>query len=197
MPLSWNEIRSRALAFSREWADAASENAQAKPFWIDFFDVFGVSSKRVASFEEPVKKLGERQGFIDLFWKGVLLVEHKSRGKNLDKAYDQALDYFPGLKERDLPKYVIVSDFARIRLYDLETGSREEFELGQFPKRIHLFGFIAGYQAKPVKPEDPVNAKAAEHLGRLHDQLKAGGYEGHPLEILLLIRHELIMKRRT
>lgn len=55
MPLSWNEIRSRALAFSREWADAVSENAQAKPFWIDFFDVFGVSSKRVASFEEPVK----------------------------------------------------------------------------------------------------------------------------------------------
>ena len=47
MPLSWNEIRSRALAFSREWADAASKNAQAKPFWIDFFDVFGISSKRV------------------------------------------------------------------------------------------------------------------------------------------------------
>lgn len=186
MPLSWNEIRSRALAFSREWADAASENAQAKPFWIDFFDVFGVSSKRVASFEEPVKKLGDKQGFIDLFWKGVLLVEHKSRGKDLDKAYGQALDYFPGLKERDLPKYVIVSDFARIRLYDLEAGGREEFELGQFPKRIHLFGFIAGYQAKPVKPEDPVNAKAAEHLGRLHDQLKAGGYQGHPLEILLV-----------
>lgn len=87
MPLSWNEIRSRALAFSREWADAASENAQAKPFWIDFFDVFGISSKRVASFEEPVKKLGDKQGFIDLFWKGVLLVEHKSRGKDLDKAY--------------------------------------------------------------------------------------------------------------
>jgi hypothetical protein len=54
MPLSWNEIRSRALAFSREWADATSENAQAKPFWIEFFDVFGITSKRVASFEEPV-----------------------------------------------------------------------------------------------------------------------------------------------
>lgn len=54
----------------------------------------------------------------------MLLVEHKFRGKDLDRAYDQALDYFPGLKERDLPKYVIVSDFARIRLYDLEAGSR-------------------------------------------------------------------------
>ena len=90
MPLSWNEIRNRALAFSREWADAASENAQAKPFWVEFFDVFGISSKRVASFEEPVKKLGDKQGFIDLFWKGVLLVEHKSRGKDLDRAYTPA-----------------------------------------------------------------------------------------------------------
>jgi hypothetical protein len=39
--------------------------------------VFGISRKRVASFEEPVKKLGNKQGFIDLFWKGVLLIEPK------------------------------------------------------------------------------------------------------------------------
>ncbi|MEW5943681.1 MAG: hypothetical protein AB1710_07505 [Pseudomonadota bacterium] len=48
MPLSWNEIKSRAFAFSKEWAGADSENAQAKPFWIEFFNVFGISSKRVA-----------------------------------------------------------------------------------------------------------------------------------------------------
>ena len=186
MPLSWNEIKSRAFAFSKEWAEADSENAQAKPFWIEFFNVFGISSKRVASFEEPVRLLGDKRGFIDLFWKGVLLIEHKSRGKDLDRAYTQALDYFPGLKERDLPKYVIVSDFARIRLYDLEAGTREEFELAELPKKVHLFGFIAGYQVKSFGQEDPVNAKAAEHLGRLHDQLKGAGYEGHALEVFLV-----------
>ena len=41
MPLSWNEIKSRALAFSRTWADAASEDSEAKPFWIAFFEIFG------------------------------------------------------------------------------------------------------------------------------------------------------------
>ena len=51
MPLSWNEIKSRALAFSREWADASSE---AKPFWITFFEIFGISYKRVATYEHPV-----------------------------------------------------------------------------------------------------------------------------------------------
>ena len=87
MPLSWNEIKNRALAFSKNWEDDFSENAEAKSFWDGFFDVFGISRKRVASFEEPVKLLGDKQGFIDLFWKGVLLVEHKSRGKSLDKAH--------------------------------------------------------------------------------------------------------------
>ena len=117
MPLSWNEIKSRALAFSREWADETSEDAEAKPFWNDFFNVFGVSRRRVASFESRVKKIDGKDGYIDLLWKGMLLIEHKSRGKDLDRAYGQALDYFPGLKERELPKYLIVSDFARFRLY--------------------------------------------------------------------------------
>jgi hypothetical protein len=51
MPLSWNEIKSNALQFSKTWADAASEDSQAKPFWIDFFEIFGVNNKRVATFE--------------------------------------------------------------------------------------------------------------------------------------------------
>jgi len=97
MPISWNEIRGRALAFSKEWADSSIEDADAKSFWDGFFNVFGISRKRVASFEEPVKKLGEKRGFIDLFWKGILLVEHKSKGKDLDRAFAQALDYFPGI----------------------------------------------------------------------------------------------------
>ena len=108
MPLSWNEIRNRAHEFSKRWENETSEDAEAKPFWVEFFNVFGIDRKRVASFEEPVKKLGDRQGYIDLFWKGMLLVEHKSRGKDLDKAYTQALDYFPGIKERDLPKYRVM-----------------------------------------------------------------------------------------
>jgi len=186
MALSWNEIRNRAHEFSKRWENETSEDAEAKPFWTEFFNVFGIDRKRVASFEEPVKKLGDKQGYIDLFWKGMLLVEHKSRGKDLDKAYTQALDYFPGIKERDLPKYVLVSDFARFRLYDLEEGTQEEFRLADLHKRIKHFAFIAGYRTQTIAPQNPVNIKAAERMGRLHDALKAAGYEGHPLEVLLV-----------
>lgn len=186
MPLSWNEIKNRALAFSKKWEDECSEEAEAKSFWDGFFDVFGISRKRVASFEEPVKLRGDKQGFIDLFWKGLLLVEHKSRGKSLDKAHTQALDYFPGITERHLPKYVLVSDFARFRLYDLEENEEYEFALKDLRKNVRLFGFIAGYQTHKIKEQDPVNIKAAEQMGRLHDKMKEVGYEGHPLELYLV-----------
>jgi hypothetical protein len=186
MPLSWNEIKSRSLAFSREWHHETSEDAEAKSFWDGFFYIFGISRKRIAAFEAPVKKLGDKQGFIDLFWKGVLLVEHKSRGKDLDKAYAQALDYFPGILERELPKYVLVSDFARFRLYDLEENEQHEFELQDLHKNIRLFGFIAGYQTHTIQEQDPVNIKAADRMGTLHDQMRETGFEGHPLELYLV-----------
>ena len=186
MPLSWNEIKTRSLAFSKEWQEESSEDAEAKSFWDNFFNVFGISRKRVASFEDPIKKLGDKQGFIDLFWKGVLIVEHKSRGKSLDKAYTQALDYFDGIRERDLPKYVLVSDFARFRLYDLEENEQHEFELKDLHKNVRLFAFIAGYQTHKIQEQDPVNIKAAEQMGKLHDQMKEVGYSGHPLELYLV-----------
>ena len=186
MPLSWNEIKSRALAFSCKWENETSEDAEAKSFWDDFFQIFDISRKRVASFEEPVRKLGDKRGYIDLFWKGTLIVEHKSRGKNLDRAFTQALDYFPGIAERDLPKYVLVSDFARFRLYDLEAGTHVEFRLADLHRKVKHFAFIAGYRTQEIKPQDPVNIKAAEQMGKLHDLLKASGYAGHGLELLLV-----------
>ncbi len=186
MPLSWNEIKDRALKFSQDWADEASERAEAKTFWDAFFNVFGVSRKRVATFEQKVKKIDGKDGYIDLLWKGILLIEHKSRGKDLDRAYAQARDYFPGIKDRDLPRYILVSDFARCRLYDLEENAQHEFPLKELYQNVRLFGFIAGYQTTVYQEQDPVNIEAAERMGKLHDKLKEIGYDGHELEVYLV-----------
>lgn len=186
MPLSWNEIKSRAIAFSQEWEHETSEDAEAKSFWDGWFRVFGISRRRVATFEQSVKKADRKQGFIDLLWKGTILVEHKSRGKSLDKAMQQAKDYFPGLKEHELPKYILVSDFQKFRLYDLDTDATTEFELKDFVQCVHLFGFIAGYEQRTYKDSDPVNIEAAELMGKLHDRLEEIGYNGHDLEVYLV-----------
>lgn len=171
MPLTWNEIKTRAAAFVVEWRDETREHAEAKAFWDDFLRVFGVTRRRVATFEEAVKKHSGGQGFIDLFWPGVLIAEHKSRGKDLGRAYQQALDYFPGLADDQLPRYVIVSDFARIRLHDLETGDDAEFALNDLLDNVHLFGFIAGYERRSYGEQDEVNVAAAVQMGKLHDAL--------------------------
>jgi hypothetical protein len=194
MPLSWNEIRNRAHEFSRRWENETSERAEAQSFWGEFFKVFGIDRKRVAAFEQQVTltraneklKQGRAVGRIDAFWKGMLLIEHKSAGQDLDRAFAQAINYFDGIKERDLPRYILVSDFARFRLYDLEDSSEIEFKLADLHKRIKHFAFIAGYKTQQIAPQNPVNIKAAERMGKLHDLLKASGYGGKPLEVLLV-----------
>jgi hypothetical protein len=186
MTLSWNEIKDRALAFSKEWEGTTSEDAEAQSFLIEFFNVFGINRKRVALFEDIVKKLDDKDGYIDLLWKGMILIEMKSRGKNLDKAYQQAIDYTHGLKEHELPKYILVSDFEIFRLHDLEDGKHIEFKLNDLISNVHHFGYLLGYQKKVYKEQDPANIKAAELMGKLHDRLEEIGYTGHPLEVYLV-----------
>ncbi len=186
MRLSWNEIRARAARFAEEWKDAHYERGESQTFYNEFFEVFGVTRRRVASFEEPVKKLGDERGFIDLFWKGVLLVEQKSAGRDLIRAKQQALDYFPGLKEHELPRYVLVSDFQTFELYDLEDNTTSRFTLRQLPDHTEEFGFILGVQKRSFRDQDPVNIEASEIMGKLHDALKESGYEGHELERFLV-----------
>ena len=197
MPLSWNEIKQRAVAFSQEWSDEKRENAEAQTFWNDFFNVFGVRRRTVATFEEKVRNIKGQFGFIDLFWRGKLLVEHKSQGRisgNLDKAASQAFEYIQCLKDEgrddEIPRYVIVSDFQKIVLYDLEPEEGDppilSFPLRELHKQVHAFAFIPGYKVHRFDKEDPANIKAAELMGRIHDALAAGGYSGHALERFLV-----------
>lgn len=190
MPLSWNEIRQRAIMFAREWAEAKRERAEAQTFWNEFFNVFGIRRRTVASFEEPVRNLGGAYDFIDLFWKGRLIAEHKSRGGNLDKAHTQAIGYIQNLhndgRGNEAPRYILVSDFARFALHDLEHEEGQpgtiEFPMQSLPDHIRHFAFIAGYETRRIDAEDPANFDATELLANLHDRLEDGGYTGHHLQ---------------
>ena len=186
MRLSWNEIRSRAAEFSREWADATYEKGEAQSFYNDFFEIFDVKRRSVARYEEHVKKFNNRSGFIDLFWPGVLLVEQKSAGHNLADAYGQAGDYFDALPESERPRYILVSDFQNFELHDLDTRGQASFTLKDLPAHVENFGFILGVERKTFRDQDPANIKAAELVGRLHDALDEAGYRGHDLERFLV-----------
>jgi hypothetical protein len=186
MRLSWNEIRARASAFSKEWKDAHYEKGETQSFYNDFFHVFGVKRRSVARYEQHVQKLNDKTGFIDLFWPGVLIVEQKSAGRDLAKAYGQAGEYFDALKESDRPRFILVSDFQTFELYDLDERETAKFRLADLSKHVEKLGFILGVQKRAFRDQDPVNIKAAELVGRLHDTLEEAGYTGHDLERFLV-----------
>jgi len=183
--LSFNEIRVRAAQFAADYADATYEKGETQSFYNDFFGIFGVERRSVARYEEHVKKLNNRSGFIDLFWPKVLLVEQKSAGRDLVKAGTQAGEYFDALKETERPRFQLLCDFQTFQLLDRDTREETAFALADLPKHVEKFGFIMGMEKRSFKDQDPVNVEAAELVGHLHDALEAGGYSGHQLEVFL------------
>jgi len=203
MPISWNEIRHNAIKFSRDWAGVTSESAEKQTFWNEFFQVFGIKRRLIFTFEERVKNIRGQYSFIDGFWPGVVLVEHKSFGQDLHKAKSQAFGYVQDLaregRHEEIPRYIIVSDFARIAIHDLEPEEQRDlplldqkrgvthvFPLAEFHRNIQHFAFIPGYKQHTFQEQDPINIEAVQLMGELHDALEAGGYTGHDLERFLV-----------
>ena len=186
MRLSWNEVRARAAAFAEDWKDAAYEKGETQSFYNAFFDVFGVRRRTVARYEAHVAKLDNRSGFIDLFWPGVLIIEQKSAGRDLRKAYEQAGEYFDALPESERPRFILVSDFQTFELHDLDEREAVAFPLSDLPAHVESFGFILGVQRRTFRDQDPANIEAAELVGRLHDALADAGHRGHDLERFLV-----------
>jgi len=139
------------------------------------------------------EKTQGRRGYIDLFWKGRIMIEMKTPGKDRKKAYEQAKEYSKHLPPNDLPCGILISDFLTFDYYDLEKGPSvqadgepETFSLQELPQKVELFGFLAGYKDISFQAVSPVDIEAAEHMGELHDALKENGYIGHELEMYLV-----------
>jgi len=167
LPPTWNDMRIKAKEFADEHKDDSSERGEAQTFWNDFFQIFGIKRQSVATYEQARKRLGKAGGFIDMFWPGTLIVEHKSRGEPLEPAFDQAADYAAELSPDEHPRYIIVSDFHYVRLYDLVTlGKQNEWtiSLEELPQKLDLFGFIAGYNKQEYIEQHPVDIAASRQL---------------------------------
>ena len=210
LTLSRDEMRARALVFAKRWKGPQREEADAKSFLDEFFDIFGRDRHAVDAIHEYRVERPERgEGRIDLLWPGKLLVEMKSTGRDLSTAKGgaayQAFDYIPHLDSELRPRWVLVSDFSRFALYDLgedihdylkglapsRTGKRvpvlaAAFSLDDLPQKLRHFAFIRDEEQHLFQSQPEVNQKAVALLGDLHDALKASGYSGHALERLLV-----------
>lgn len=189
-PPSWNQIRKDAAAFATRWADATDEASEAQSFWTEFLAIFGVDRKRVAVFEMRAERLSTGgRGRIDLFWPGVMIAEHKSAGKDLDAAQEQAIDYLDSIDPDAFPGLLVVSDFARMRVADLQGDkSAYEFPLSDLEKEIDRFGFLAGYSNRHLSGarQHEVDIAAARSMGALYEQLMGTGFTEHEISVFLV-----------
>ena len=185
--LNKTEILHRAHGFVKDYADARYEMGDAQNFIRGLCDVFGFSNKRLVSFEQRVQKLGGGRGRIDGFYPGKLLIEMKSRGEDLEKAYQQATDYLPGLKDAELPDYILVSDFEHLHLYQHGTSNPPlRHKLDDFSRHIDDYLFLAGFEPQAQAEQIAVNESAARKIAQLHDAMRSGGYTGADLERYLV-----------
>lgn len=180
------EIIANAKKFSADWQGAKDEDADAKSFWDALFLVYGTPRKNVASFEYHVKRPDGSHGYIDVLWKGKLLVEHKSLGRSLVEARKQGQEYILQLKPADRPEWLVVCDFERFEIIKLADGTEHTFKLAALDQNIDALGFIGGFVPRTPTTLAPVNIAAVELLGDVYDALKDGGYPQHDLAALLV-----------
>jgi hypothetical protein len=180
-----------AQQFVEKWSGATSEKSDGQSFWRDFFiEVCGIGHLKEAGieFERPV--ISSKKGntnYIDVFWKDFLLIEHKSLGKNLDEAENQARGYILSLPPALRPPVIIVSDFARIRIVEYLLNQSHEFSLNELPKNLHHFEGVISQNTKNVAVvEIEADQKASRLMANLYKQLEQNGYEGHEASVFMM-----------
>ncbi len=155
MRATWPIIKGKAQKFVEEWADAVADDvgefSEKQTFYNEFFEIFAVSRRAEGRYECHVRKVNNKHGFIDLFWPGVLLVEHKCPGASLEDAFKQASEYCDALKPSEHPRYILVSDFRNFELFDCDQRTAAKFDLEQMPEYVESFGFILGIETRPFR----------------------------------------------
>ncbi len=189
MELSWENIASNATSFAHKWeAREGKEKQQAQMFVNDFLACFGITDPiAIGEYEHKCPKEVGDDGYIDFFAPSKIIIEMKTAGRSLDKAFTQVKDYVIHLESHEMPELIMVSDFNEIILYHRTTAKRTAFKTKDLKKHVKKFAVIAGREsARTYDNQIEVNIKAAEKMAKLHDALKDSGYDGHELEVYLV-----------
>ncbi len=179
-----------ARDFADKYADATSEKQLGQSFWRDFFlSVVGVSDLLVAGieFEYPIRSAKGTIQFIDCLWSGVVLIEHKSAGKNLDEAEQQAREYLEALAPHLRPPTIILSDFRTFRIVEIIRGTSHEFPLAELPENLDRIKAVISFAgASAAEPRVEADKKAVKLMGELFKEFDKAGYGGHELSVFLI-----------
>ena len=183
--MTQTEQKTRAKKFSEEWKDRGDEKQETQRFWIGLLaDVLGVpQAASYIEFEKRVKL--SHTSFIDGYIPETkVLIEQKSMDIDLEKSYaqsdgtmltpyQQAKRYASELPYDLRPRWIVVSNFAEIRIHDMNRPEDEPeiLKLENLEKEYYRLEFLADRTSEKIRREEEISIKAGELVKKLYNAL--------------------------
>ncbi len=185
------ESLSKFVAFARNLK--GDEKGEAQSFLDHFFRALGhegvieagasyeyriakkPGSAQLELIKDEAKKAKGGKKFADLLWPERVLIEMKSRGENLEKAYDQVFDYWTHIVPKR-PPYVILCNFEEFWIYDFNIqlfDPVDRISLRNLPDNSFAFNFLLPTPTKPLFGNNRVEVtrKAADTFAEVFREL--------------------------
>ena len=179
------EQRKAAKNFAETWKGIGYEKGDSARFWISLLqDVYGVENPTdFIRFEDRV--MLDHTSFIDGYIPAThVLIEQKSIDKDLGKAirqsdgslltpFQQAKRYSAELPYSERPRWIVISNFKKFHIYDMEnpSGEPEVLYLKDLENEFYRLSFLVHQEDKNIKKMKEVSIQAGELVGILYDAL--------------------------
>lgn len=190
MSADFSHIRQQLQKVIHDYQDAEGyERGQSQNFWTQVFNAYGVSGQtQIKAFEHRLKD-GKGQKYIDAFIPKLVMIEQKSRGVDLSKAYIQVSEYYDKLNASEKPRYIVLSNFDELWLYDIANPlaiKTHQCALIDLPKHAERLGFLSpDSHANEIIEENPINRQATEMVAKLHQAFIDDGVNPDDLALFL------------
>lgn len=176
--------REAARQFYYRWNGKGNEQQDARSYWIEFLqNVLGVenATERVV-FEKPLTGSRGTTEKIDIYIPETrVIIEQKSLGIDLSKPqpghgyktpYEQAKDYDNYLPYEERARWIVLSNFRDIWIYDRNDRKPEpiKLQLEELPAKYHLLDFLIKREAKEITQEVELSKAAGELVGKIRDR---------------------------
>lgn len=177
------EQREAARQFFYKWNGKGREDEDARSYWIDILqNIFGVQN--VTDRVQFEKKVADTSGKkrIDVYIPEThVLIEQKSLGIELDKPqaghggktpYEQAKEYDNLLPYAEKARWIVVSNFAEIWIYDMSVMQPEPVKIGlaDLQTKYDALSFLIKKEEKKITLEMELSIQAGEIVGKIHDR---------------------------
>lgn len=178
------EQREAARQFVNKWNNRGSEEEDARSYWLDFLgNVMGITHPTdYINFEKKVVVDGNTKKIDAYIPETKVLIEQKSLGIGLDKKlhnsggieltpYEQAKRYNDNLPYEEKARWIIISNFAEIWVYDMnvQVPKPNKIMLVELQGKYPMLDFIVKKEVKQLSHEMEISLKAGDIVGLLYN----------------------------